>query len=64
MFQQTSLIRSSTVLKPNNKSEAIAAAMSLSEATVKRHCRHLCRKLGMRNGKEAIERIARLGEMG
>lgn len=39
----------------------ISTAMSISMETVKRHCRHIYRKLGLRNRKQVVEQFANRG---
>lgn len=40
----------------------ISTAMSISMETVKRHCRHIYRKLGVRNRKQIVERYSSRSE--
>lgn len=39
----------------------ISTAMSISMETVKRHCRHIYRKLGLRNWKQVVEQYSNRG---
>ncbi|WP_430149569.1 LuxR C-terminal-related transcriptional regulator [Paenibacillus cisolokensis] len=41
---------------------SISTAMSISMETVIRHCRHIYRKLGVRNRKQLAEQYSNRGE--